>query len=445
MKLIRHMIPVELGNGSRLLINSLNGLMDEIDDSAYKIVAEWQKLDKIVPGDKSEVELYDNLLSRGYLVSNDEEEVAKKNKVVGALRNFHQKNKGKYKHITFIITYNCNFRCPYCYEGDKIAREEVMTNEMIDAALDVAGGELESVGLFGGEPLMPSTRQAIEHLVSRTKDKPYNIITNGYYLVEYFDLLSQLNIEKIMVTLDGDEDTHNSKRYLADGGPTFQKIMQGIEKFLDGGIPICIRMNIDGGTLNESKALRESLINRFSKHEEMLSFEISPMFHIGHKNEAMDIFQNLYKADLDYSGDDRQQRNTLSGRYSPILNSLTVGSKMMPVYSFCYAHSGSTLLVDPYGDIFPCLVAVGNKELSVGSYFPEVVFKENSIYNRNIETIPKCSECVYSLLCGGGCPIGLDKYDDILRPVCHSIHKQIHVAMPMVYKMNNEAAKIGGE
>ena len=33
MRLIKHIIPVDLGNGKALLINSLNGLMDKVDES----------------------------------------------------------------------------------------------------------------------------------------------------------------------------------------------------------------------------------------------------------------------------------------------------------------------------------------------------------------------------------------------------------------------------
>jgi len=49
MKLIGHIIFVDIGNNKKLLINSLNGLMDRIDSSIFETMIKWQKCDEIVP------------------------------------------------------------------------------------------------------------------------------------------------------------------------------------------------------------------------------------------------------------------------------------------------------------------------------------------------------------------------------------------------------------
>jgi len=90
-------------------------------------------------------------------------------------------------------------------------------------------------------------------------------------------------------------------------------------------------------------------------------------------------------------------------------------------------------MVDPYGYIFPCLLAVGINELAIGTYYPNVEFKENSIRNRNIDTIPECRECTYSLLCGGGCALSIDDYSDVFKPVCFNIKNQIHNILPTFF------------
>ena len=308
-----------------------------------------------------------------------------------------------------------------------------MASELIDAALNLVGEKLKNIGLFGGEPLLPSNRHAIEYLISKAPDKSYSIITNGYHLEDFLDILSKLNIASIMVTLDGEEHTHNSRRYLANGEPTYRKILSGIEKCLKSNIPICIRMNLDSDNYDEANPLKKELIKSFSEYENLLSFEISPMMEAS-VSERNEMFTQLYTKELvERPSEDLQKMNRMLGKFTPIVNAITTGSRLHPVYSFCSAHDRG-LLVDPYGNIFPCLLAVGVDDLAIGKYYPQIVLKENSIRNRNIDTIPECRQCKYSLLCGGGCPVGFSNYDDVFKPMCFNIMNEIHNILPMIFK-----------
>ena len=93
---------------------------------------------------------------------------------------------------------------------------------------------------------------------------------------------------------------------------------------------------------------------------------------------------------------------------------------------------------DPYGDIYSCLVSLGNRDFSIGTYYPEKVLKKDSLHTRNIETIPKCKECVYSLLCGGGCSMFLKDSNDIYKPSCEAIKHQIHELIPRFYRAKKD-------
>jgi len=437
MKLIKHIIPVYIGNSKWFLVNSLNGTVDKVGLQIYEIIQKWQGDEEIIAENEIEVTLYESLKARGYLTNSFDEEMQQKSQMVSRLREIHNKKNATCNHMTFIMTYNCNFRCPYCFEGENTLKKEVMSPAQIDAALDMAGEHLKSVGLFGGEPLLPSNRTSLEYLISRTKDKTFNITTNGYYLEEFFDLLSPLNFSSIMVTLDGDEDTHNSRRFLANGKPTFSKIMKGIGKYLENDIPICIRMNLDKSNINEATKLRKSLIDRFYNHKDLLTFELGTLFGASNQ-EKTNIVAKIFNEDKVFSPEERQKRNRLVCCNSSIVNFISVGAKPKPAYSFCYANS-STFLVDPYGDIYTCLISLGTQDLAVGKYLPKIEFKENSILTRNIETIPECKECIYSMLCGGGCPLSLGSYENVWRPECFSIKNQMHNLLPRLYAINEEA------
>ena len=442
MKLIKHIIFTDIDDNKKLMINSLNGLMDQVDYSIFETITNWKASANIIPNTEWEKSLYDHLQARGYLVNSHDEEIAKKEQILEALRKRNTNRKANKGHITFIMTYDCNFRCPYCFEEmvsehdeeqATHAKKAVLTPTLIDAALAFAGEDLRSIALFGGEPLLPKTRPALEYLLSRVPDKVYSIATNGYYLEEFFDLLSKINLSQVKVTLDGEEETHNSRRYLANKEPTYQKVMAGIKKYLENQIPVCIRMNVDASNIATGKRLKMKLLKEFSAFENLLSFEMSPI--IGATiNERAKIFLDLYHSDIENSQEERERRNRLFGTGTPFLNAITIKKRPEPVYTLCAAHENG-FSFDPHGKIFPCLVAVGNDELAIGTYYPAVKFEENSLRDRNIDSIPQCRECKYSLLCGGGCALVLNDYRKLFRPECLTIKSQIHRLLPAFYQM----------
>lgn len=437
MKLIKNIVFVDIDEKEKLLINSLNGLVDSINIPTFSTLKKWEDMETIIPSSNNEQILFETLKKRGYLVKSNEEEYNIKNDLLKKLKESHLNKNTNCRHITFVMTYDCNFRCPYCFEGSKPNKGlSVMTFDMIDNALSLAQDNLESVGLFGGEPLLPITKEAVRYLISKTKDKTFNITTNGYYLIDFFDILKDLNISYIMVTLDGDQNYHDSKRYLANGNPTYQKIMLGIKKYLENRIPIRIRMNLNMDNIDNCLKLRDNLLEKFKSYEQFISFELSPIMQLPLEVKSR-IIKLLYEKDSKFTYEDRNLRNVMHGKFSPILNSFSINKRLHPKYCFCHSHE-KLLLVDPEGDIYSCLLAVGNKKLRVGTFYPEVIWKENSMLNRNIETISKCENCEKAFLCGGGCPLKLKSYDDLMQPYCNDILEDLNVLLPHFYIIEKE-------
>jgi len=438
MMLIKHIIYVDLNDEQILIINSLNGLIDRIEKSTYGIMKKWSDVDNITPENNIEVILLNNLKERDYVVNSRDEEVAIRASIINTMRTAHNNSKDIHKYAIFILTYECNFRCHYCFEEGLEHNKSVISFKQIDAAFNLLGDQLEHICLFGGEPLLPITRSSIEYIVSKAPEKTYEIYTNGYYLLEYFDILARLKISKITVTLDGDESTHNKRRYLADGGPTFNKIIKGIDKYLQNGININIRINVDTNNIEESSLLKNKLFDRYKEYNMHLSFEVAPM--LGSTEDERDkLLSELYNDDIKLPAELKQQHNRLIRRNDKSLFSVITSksNQLKPNYCYCSAHD-SNIAFDPHGNIYSCLLAVGNENLAVGTYYPEVKYKERSMYTRNIESIEKCNECIYAFLCGGGCVMSLSNYDDIFKPACKPTYNQIHNLLPQLYQMKLE-------
>jgi len=439
MKLINHVIISKISDDLYVMINSLNGRIDKINNTTFKILQRWRGKENIIPFGDDELASFDYLKSHGYFVQNDTEENNKKNELLTTLKEKHQLSA---KHITFIMGYTCNFKCAYCFESNGSSHKKAhMSIELIDAAFKLIDADLESIGLFGGEPLLPTHKNAIEYIISNAPDKTYNITTNGFYLKEYLPILNKIKISSIMVTLDGEEDVHNKRRLLTNNKSTYAKILQGITLCLTNNIPICIRMNLDETNYESCIKLKNNLLMDFKNYEHLLSFEMSPMFE-NQGNSRNIMLTSLYNINKNCTYDDLLKSNRFISRFGSIINSVILNQPLYPSYSFCDAHRDG-YLVDPYGNIYPCIPSVGHEKLAIGKYFPHIEFKENSIRTRNIDKILECRNCKYSLLCGGGCPIGLDDYENVYKPECGSIKNQIYNLMPMLYnsKSTQQAQK----
>lgn len=172
-----YMIPVKLEEpkGKYLLIQGYTGTIDIINEEvALKLIgkSEFDEND-LSPA------TFQLLKQREYITSRtSKEEVEYVARIVNAL---HRKAQILYKNFTFIITYNCNFRCPYCFEGRDMKNDEFhqhIPKEMVDYAY-TAMEEIESreplrnknILLYGGEPLLAENREIIEYILYEGKKK----------------------------------------------------------------------------------------------------------------------------------------------------------------------------------------------------------------------------------------------------------------------------------
>jgi len=435
MKLIHNKVLVDVGDDEHILLNSLNGKIDLLDKSSFEILKNWDACEKIEPSNANEKSLYSALFAGGYLVENAMVEQKQKQDILYSLRETHERKQKSFSTLTFVITYDCNFRCSYCYEAGNVKYNHQMTKEMVDAALGLTDADiLTNVNLFGGEPLLLKNKDIVKYIFSRCEDKKIQITTNGYTLIEYIDLFEGHNFSQIQVTLDGPGNYHNQKRFLADGSPTYAKIMEGIEACLKRKIPIHIRMNIDNRNVEKCIDLRKELLEKWSSYDKLLSFEMYPLLQL-EAETRQGVIEGLSEIDACKTSEELAQANATLATFRPIVNYFINGTPPYPLYAFCHAHGGSAF-VDPLGDIYTCILSLGQKELSVGRYYPNIEWKDNSILTRNIGNITECKSCEYALFCGGGCPLGLDGgYDDVFRSACAGIKDEIHTQIPYFFKL----------
>lgn len=422
MKLINSIVPIEYEK-KVILINGITGGILELEQNEYK---------RIKNGNINEEET-NQLSKNGFLVSDDfDEDLVRKN-----LFNKINQNKNRSISAVFALTYGCNFGCPYCYEKDLDSSDvTVMDKEKIDCAMKVCGDKVKHITLFGGEPLLPITKEILLYLKDNYYDKEYAIITNGYYLEEFIDILLGMKISYVQVTLDGKEETHNKSRVLKNGGKTYKKIKRGIEACLKNHINLKIRMNITLNNEKECFVLKKELEEEYKKYGKNILFEISPVFQT--TNEEKDYLIKKIYDDISRSFDENNALNLHMLTDLPIVNYLLGKAKYEPIIGYCMAH-GDKMIFDSNGDIYSCILGIGDKRCSIGTYYPRYKEYEKSIFKRDIFKIEKCRKCESAFLCGGGCPLENIKCGkDIFSSNCEKMEYTKKYLIPYLLKMRQK-------
>ncbi len=144
--------------------------------------------------------------------------------------------------LTIVPTMACNCRCSYCYE---LHTKGKMTAEVIRNLKTMILGEIKvlrhlRIGWFGGEPLMYSgiiddiSGFCLDLCAKEGVEYHAGITTNGYLLDDRnARMLNACGINTVHITLDGSRETHDKRRILVSGGPTFYRIYENIVGYLD--------------------------------------------------------------------------------------------------------------------------------------------------------------------------------------------------------------------
>lgn len=409
------LIPVKLENTDNqyMLIHGYTGAIDVVEGHVVEYLkAQGRKSPNNLQISSDTMNV---LLRRGYLTGKTQEEEYKH--VAHLAEVMHQRDKMLYKKFTFLVTYNCNFRCPYCYEspisvGGNCWSKQVFTKEMVDrlydSLLEISPRELHSkrITLYGGEPLLAENKEIVSYIVNTGVKLGYTFdaVTNGYDLEVYADLLSPDKIAFLQITLDGCKATHDSRRRHYIAGQSFDKIIKNIGLALEKGIFVKVRVNTDlnnFGDLAQLKELFSELGYDKSKYFKVESALLRPnentendsRFKLINAGEfAAKHESNSYLVECQDYGITRKIEYCIKTR------------QLLPLASTYCAGQSRGYVFDPLGDIYACWEVVGRKNAVLGNYSGSNIewYEAAKLWHgRNISNSPSCYRCKYAFLCGG--------------------------------------------
>ncbi len=416
------------------ILNLLSGSAD---------ILEPEKAKEILGG------IYTDLIEmtdRGYIVNQDDEKKLYKEKYLNFLDNRNDDE----VQIFFVPNYSCNFSCSYCYQNQYYNERNPLNSEIISAFYDYVDIEFANrkkyITIFGGEPLLPGEKQKanIKSLLSEAKKRNIDIaiVTNGYTLSEYIEVLKTANIREIQVTLDGTAELHNMRRYLKNKADTFEKIVEGIDACLANNFSVNLRFVADKQNINGLPELADFSINKGWTKSPLFKTQIGRNYELHHCQESRErlftrvsLYEEIYK---------------LVKRYPQILEfhkpAFSISKFIFeqedmpdPLFDSCPACK-TEWAFDYTGKIYSCTATVGKAGEELGTFYPEKSKHEQLIAEweeRDVTSIPECKGCSLQLACGGGCgSIAKNNTGKILSSDCRPVKELLELGFGLYYATN---------
>ncbi len=417
---------------NHFIVNLLSGSADILDNSdAARIVA-------IRQGEGcADIAFFDELTEKGYITDESEEAREYRKKYL----DFIDSREKDEIQIFFVPNYSCNFACSYCYQDQYQNSGSELKKEVIDAFFNYMKKEFTSrrkyITIFGGEPLLNSPRQKeiIDYIVGKAVEADLSLcfVTNGYYLEEYVPVLKKGKIREIQVTLDGTASVHDNRRFLKGGGPTFEKIVQGIDACLNSDIDVNLRVVIDRENIDNLPDLASFAIDKGWTKNTNFKTQIGRNYELHHCQSSPDkLFDrvSLYESLFDLIKKNPHITEFHKPSYSISKFLFENGELPDPLFDSCPACK-TEWAFDHTGNIYSCTATVGKTDESLGTFYPEVTRKDTIIEqweSRDVTSIRECKECSLQLACGGGCgSVAKNRTGSISSPDCRPVKELLEL------------------
>jgi uncharacterized protein len=416
------------------IINALSGSADIFDAETCHALLE---------GNLSTPEFID----RGYLVEPQVEQARFRE----AYLKFLDDRDSDEIQIFFVTGYHCNFDCSYCYQADyEDDVKGVDSTLIIDSFfqyIDTAFAHRRKyLTLFGGEPLLPgkANKAMVRYFIDEATKRGLDVavVTNGYLIDEYLDILKRGNIREVQVTIDGTREVHNKRRYLKDGKGTFDRIVNGADMLIKHSIPVNLRVVLDKENAFNLPGLARYVIDRGWTRSPYFTTQIGRNYELHQCQKdrdrlysKIDMQKVLYKMIKDNPWMLEFYKPSFSVSRSLYEN----GELSAPLFDSCPG-AKTEWAFDYKGNIYACTATVGKKGEELGTFFPGIVVdqdKIDEIADRDILSIKECRSCNLSLLCGGGCgAVAKNQTGSIKNPDCRPVKELLELGIAAYFQQH---------
>lgn len=449
-----------IGNDRHVLSNGLTGELLILKDAGLNLLASLARGNDPVC-DPATLQFF---LDRGLIFDSPEEEEARFDTICDEFWLEFQRSVPR--QYTFVVNTHCNFGCEYCFEAAWAQPAQTLSLAQVDSGLCVAqrfadrvhnrvGSQFE---IFGGEPLLPGSRDVVRYILTRLAQRNWrcSIQTNGYFLSDYLDLLLEFHaaISQVQVTLDGPRHVHDARRCGKGGQATFERIVAGIDALAASGLAarINVRMNVDHSNVQHLAAMAVVYDEHGWSSNPNFTFVAAPVDNrcskLGNPGNLLgwhELLDRVYPLSTEAGSGpfDLGVFKTASYfRYymHSLKESKATGAAFAPKFTprvlYCEAEALKLFAFHPDGRIYPCPEAIGTDAVAIGSYHPEFRIDRSRarLWRRQtVQSRTRCRDCSISTFCGGGCVLkALTENGSMAEPSCENAEDVMRIYLEKI-------------
>lgn len=264
---------------------------------------------------------------------------------------------------------------------------------------------------YGGEPLLyPDIVQALATRIRQIADVSgceltMYMVTNGYlFTPELVELIDQIGVVKVQITLDGLKEHHDARRHLRNGNGTFDKIIENLRLFDEYSIRVDVRMNVDNENCGDYIGLQRELA------------ELDNPNIILYPSPVEDINPDTINEVSDFMSFDDFEK--FAGGICKEGDATSAATKVLDDrYCYCQAETENSYVIDELGNCYKCWDQVGRIETCCFN----ILSQDDKNYPNITKFMSwdpfrdeKCGQCAFLPVCFGGCKfhrMNTDRYD----------------------------------
>ncbi len=306
------------------------------------------------------------------------------------------------------LTNGCNLDCTYCYiSASKKTRKYLSKEKVLEILNFLKEGICSPSVLYfagGGEPTL--NFKLLKQLPNLCKkfgfnDCEFDLTTNGTILTNEMIEFFKRNKVKLNISIDGDEETHNTSRIYRNGKGSFKDAFNNIKVLKENGIEFSCKTVVHPNNKKLHKIFsffEEQKINfRFNLVTQSYDAHFLPQIeNLKIFEEQLDIVFDMYRKRIEENKQIYSIKivNDLKRIHFGLTNEIACGA------------SRSGVFIDIEGNIFPCSAHTSSIDLAIGNIYKGIDYdsvQRNKFYAQPVNNYSACKVCWVKYLCAGSC------------------------------------------
>jgi radical SAM protein with 4Fe4S-binding SPASM domain len=310
------------------------------------------------------------------------------------------------------LTYRCNNDCAHCYNARPRDYPEMDTNHWKNILDQLWELGIPHIIFTGGEPTL---RSDLLKLIQYAEDKGQitGLNTNGRRLSDngFVKELVSAGLDHVQITLEShDPIIHNN---MVSNSNAWKQTVAGIKNAVDSSLYVMTNTTM----LKDNSPYLDKTLD-FLSEIRVPTVGLNALIYAGKGKEVgTGLSEKELKPLLKIAKDKTNQNNqrliwytpTQYCNFDPMELDLGIKGCTAALYNMC---------IEPNGEVLPCQSFYH----SLGNFLEE---SWDSIWNHKVAVAlrerhfiqDKCYDCALLPECGGGCPLLIDNFDEMLRQV----------------------------